>query len=130
MNWINNNSILLTQRTLDLTWERQRLALDNIANVDTPGFKARFALFEDELRGRLERLNNRGDARRSEIRDAIMDTRVQIRRSEDESHRADGNNVNLDIEQLEVVRNALHYQFALRQISDQFARLRTAIEGR
>jgi len=122
--------MLLSQRVLDVSWERQRLALENIANVDTPGFKARFATFEDELRSRLGRLQDRGDVRRSDIREAILRTGFQTMRSEEESMRADGNNVNLDVEQLEVVRNAYHYQFALRQISDQLSRLRTAIEGR
>ena len=130
MDWLNNNSMLLSQRTLDVSWAKQKLALDNIANVDTPGYKAKYALFEDELRSRLGRIQGRGGNRNSEIRDAILNTRLQIRQSEEESIRADGNNVNLDVEQLEIVRNTYQYQFALRQISDQFSRLRTAIEGR
>jgi len=130
MNWLNSNSMLLAQRTLDVAWARQRLALNNIANIDTPGFKAQFGLFEDELRSKLDQLQGRDDVRRSDIREAIMNTRFQVRQSPEESMRADGNNVNMDVEQLEVVRNTYHYQFALRQISDQFNRLRTAIEGR
>lgn len=130
MNWLNSNSMLLSQRVLDVSWERQRLALENIANIDTPGFKAGFGLFEDELRSRLSRLQGRDDVRRSDIREAILDTRFQVRRSEEESMRADGNNVNMDVEQIEVVRNAFQYQFALRQISDQLSRLRVSIEGR
>ena len=130
MNWLNSNSKFLTQRTLDVAWARQRLALNNIANVDTPGFKAQFGLFEDELRDKLEQLQRSDDVRRSDIREAIMNTRLQVRQSPEESIRADGNNVNMDVEQLEIVRNTYLYQFALRQISDQFSRLRTVIEGR
>ena len=130
MDWLNSNSMLLTQRVLDVSWERQKLALDNVANIDTPGYKAKYTLFEDELRSRLGRLRDRDDVRSSDIRDAIQNTRLQVRQSQEESIRADGNNVNLDVEQLEIVRNTYQYQFALRQISDQLARLRTAIEGR
>ena len=130
MEWLNNNSMLLTQRTLDVSWKKQKLALDNIANVDTPGYKAKYALFEDELRNRFKRLEGRDGVKKSEIRDAIRGTRLQIRKSEEESIRADGNNVNLDVEELEIVRNTYQYQFALRQISDELSRLRTAIEGR
>ena len=130
MDWLNSNSMLLAQRTLDVSWARQKLALDNIANVDTPGYKAKYSLFEDELRSRLRRFEGRENVRRSEVRDAILNTRLDIRQSREESIRADGNNVNMDVEQLEVVRNTYQYQFALRQISDHFNRLRVAIEGR
>jgi flagellar basal-body rod protein FlgB len=130
MDWLNSNSMLLAQKTLDVTWTRQKLALDNIANIDTPGYKAKYGLFEDELKSKLGRLRDREDVSRSEIRDTIRNSRIDIRQSEEESIRADGNNVNLDVEQLEIVRNTYQYQFALRQISDQLSRLRTAIEGR
>jgi len=125
MDWLNDNSMLLTQKTLDVSWTRQKAALDNIANVDTPGYKAKYILFEDELRRKLSRLE-----RNSEIREAIKGSRMRFREREEESIRADGNNVNLDVEELEIVRNTFQYQYALRQISDQFTRLRTAIEGR
>ena len=130
MDWLNSNSMLLSQRTLDVTWERQKLAQDNIANVDTPGYKAKYSLFEDELKSRLRRFEGREGVKRGEVRDAIQRTRLDIRQSREESIRADGNNVNLDVEQLEVARNAYQYQFALRQITDQLTRLRLAIEGR
>ena len=130
MDWLNTNSMLLAQRTLDVSWEKQKVALDNIANIDTPGYKAKYVLFEDELRRKLSRFEGREGVRNSEIRDSIRETRMQIRESRGETIRADGNNVNLDVEQLEVVRNTYQYQFALRQISDQFTRLRIAIEGR
>jgi len=130
MDWLNQNSMLLTQRTLDVTWTKQKLALDNIANVDTPGYKAKYALFEDELRGKLQRLSMKEGIKRGEVREAIKNSKMRIRQSDEESIRADGNNVNLDVEELEVARNAYQYQFALRQISDEFSRLRTAIEGR
>jgi len=130
MDWLNNNSMLLAQRVLDVSWAKQTVALDNIANIDTPGFKAKYVLFEDELRSKLSRFEGRERVRNSEIREAIMDARMRVKTSDEESIRADGNNVNLDVEQLEVVRNTYQYQFALRQISDQFTRLRIAIEGR
>ena len=130
MDWLNKNSMLVTQRTLDVTWTKQKLALDNIANVDTPGYKAKYALFEDELRGKLRRLEGREGVKSGEIRNAIKTSRMRIRQSDEEFTRVDGNNVNLDVEELEVARNAYQYQYALRQISDEFARLRTAIEGR
>ena len=133
MDWLNNNSMLLAQKALDVSWTKQKIALDNIANVDTPGYKAKYVLFEDELRQKLSRFYGRERIWQSEIReirDDIRSTRTQIKQKDEESIRADGNNVNLDVEELEVVRNTYQYQYALRQISDELMRLRTAIEGR
>jgi flagellar basal-body rod protein FlgB len=130
MNWLNDNSMLLAQKVLDVSWTKQKAALDNIANVDTPGYKAKYVLFEDELRKKLSRFEGKADVKKSEIRDAVHDSRMQIRRSDEESIRADGNNINLDVEELEIVRNTYQYQYALKQVNDQFSRLRVAIEGR
>jgi len=130
MDWLNNNSMLLAQKTLDVTWSRQRVAMDNVANIDTPGYKAKYILFEDQLKNKLGRLERTGRMNNSEVREAIRDSKMRMRQRDDESIRADGNNVNLDVEQLEIARNSYHYQFALRQINDQLLRLRTAIEGR
>jgi len=141
MDWLNNNSMLLAQRSLDVTWTKQKMALDNIANVDTPGYKAKYVLFEDELkkklydvhqlhlRDNLISVNSRRD-KISDYRNAIQNTQMRVKQSEEESMRMDGNNVNLDVEELEIARNAYQYQFALRHVSDQLARLRLAIEGR
>ena len=127
MDWLNSNAMLLTQKTLDVSWEKQKVSLDNIANVDTPGYKAKYVLFEDDLREKLRRLDGK---KSRDVREAIESARPRVRQSDRESIRMDGNNVNLDVEELEVARNAYHYQFALRQMSDQLARLRVAIEGR
>ena len=130
MDWLNNNAMLLSQRTLDASWAKQRLALENIANVDTPGYKAKYAVFEDILKERLSGFSGRTNVKASEIRNVIDGTGMQVYDSTQESIRLDGNNVNMDVEELELTRNVYQYQFALRQITDQLTRLRTAIEGR
>ncbi|MCL1809353.1 MAG: flagellar basal body rod protein FlgB [Clostridiales bacterium] len=130
MDWLNDNSMLLAQKTLDVSWAKQKAALNNIANVDTPGFKAKYVLFEDELRSRLSRFSGLAAVRKSDVREAILGSRMRIRQSDEESIRADGNNVNLDVEELEIARNTYQYEFALRQVNDQLSRLRIAIEGR
>lgn len=130
MDWLNNNAMLLTQKTIESSWAKQRLTLDNIANVDTPGYKAKYAVFGEFLADRLEKFRGNADATPGEVAEVIDDTGLHVYVSQEESMRLDGNNVNIDVEQLELTRNAYEYQFALRQISDQLTRLRTAIEGR
>lgn len=130
MDWLSSNSMLLMEKSLDASWARQRLTLDNIANAETPGYKAKYATFEDELQQRLAEIQQGGDGSNQEIRDAIEGAQFQVHENPQESSRLDGNNVNIDVEQAELARNAYQYQFELRQVTDELTRLRIAIEGR
>lgn len=127
MSWIDNNNIALSQKSLDYLWERQRTIVENIANNDTPGYKAKILSFEEELEGNLDKFRNQARPKKSEIRQAIADSNMKVSVSEEESTRLDGNNVQLDVEQVEFLRTQLQYQYQIRQITDQFTRLRSAI---
>ena len=47
MNDIFGNNILVGRRSLDYLWTKMAASLENIANVDTPGYKAKYVTFED-----------------------------------------------------------------------------------
>ena len=53
MSGIYGNGVSLTEKMLDYLWTRETVTLNNIANVDTPGFKSQYITFEDELSRRL-----------------------------------------------------------------------------
>ena len=130
MSWLDdNNNILLAQKSLDYLWEKQRIISENIANNDTPGYKAKMISFEDQLSKNLEEFRTQAHPKKKEIREAINNTRISVDTSEEESNRLDGNNVNLDVEQMELLRAQLQYQYQIHQINDQFTRLRTVIKG-
>lgn len=50
-----DSEMALTQRVLDAVAVRSKVAMHNIANQNTPGFKRYTVAFEDELRAALER---------------------------------------------------------------------------
>lgn len=127
MSWIDNNSITLSEKSLDYLWEKQRIISENIANNDTPGYKAKIISFEDELSSQLDKFKNQENPNKNQIRKAILDSKIKIDVSEEESNRLDGNNVNLDVEQIELGRAQLQYQYQVFQINDQFSRIRSAI---
>ncbi|MCI8402950.1 MAG: flagellar basal body rod protein FlgB [Lachnospiraceae bacterium] len=119
------NGIELTERMLDFLWGRQNLTLNNIANVDTPGYKTRYMTFEAELQ---ERLQNASQGRRPkvEVSQAIGQTHAAVHVTRSESTRLDGNNVDMDQEQVELVRTAYEYQYMLNSINSEFKRLQSA----
>lgn len=133
MNKLFSNSIDLTQKSLDYLWKKQGVISENIANQDTPGYKTRFLTFEDELRSRLVRENNSLTGEEPGVKgkftEIIGATDFKFNIPEDESVRMDENNVNTDAEYVELARASLQYQYSVRAISDEFARIRSAIKG-
>ena len=49
------NGIALSEKVLDYLWARQSVSLNNLANVDTPGFKSQYITFEEEMSRRQVR---------------------------------------------------------------------------
>lgn len=97
---------------LDGLSARQRAIADNIANVNTPGYKAKRIDFEDALRASVARRDGHVKATGRESLDPT---------------RLDGNNVNLDVETLSNIQAVLSYQFATQAVNGQFSSIRTAL---
>ncbi len=127
MKTIFGNSIKMTEKTLDYLWRRQEVISNNIANQDTPNYKAKVLTFEDNLKRQIEGAKLTGT--RSEYSSAIDRAREEIAENNSGSNRLDGNNVSPDAEYVELARTGLQYQYALRAISDEFMRLRSVIKG-
>ena len=110
-------------KDLDGLWARQQEISDNIANVETPGYKSKSVSFEDQLKALL----SDSSANNSETIDNIKNTQPQITVSDDKTSRLDGNNVDTEKENIELARTQLNYMYSLRELSDYFSRLRYAI---
>lgn len=126
MNAIFGNSISMAEKSLDYLWSKQQTTLNNIANGETPGYKAKYVTFEDEFRNRLSAAR-RGTS--GEIGNIINGSRYYVRNTNDESARLDGNNVNTDVENVELARTTLQYQYELNSLNSDISRLRTIIKG-
>lgn len=126
MSGLYGNGIGLTETVLDYLWGRQNITLNNIANVDTPGFKAQYVTFEEELAKKIQNAGGAdGRKTRSTIAEAIRSSRAGLRTTWNETTRLDGNNVDMDQEQVELVRTAYEYQQAANSINSELNRLRT-----
>lgn len=128
MEWLGSNSMYMMERSMNFLWTKQTAILDNIANAETPGYKAKYVTFEETLRERL-RASAKGGESVSAFRDALERTQPQVHESKDESTRMDENSVNLTSEAVELSRNAYQLQFVMNSISSDFSTLRAAIRG-
>lgn len=128
MNGIFGNSISMAEKALGHLWSRQQVTLNNIANVETPGYKARYVTFEDEFRRRLQ-AGRQGAGTSRDMGNVISSSRYFTHDTKNESARMDGNNVNLDVENVELARTTLQYQYQLNALNSEVSRLRAVIKS-
>lgn len=122
------NGVALTEKVLDYLWGRQNLTLNNIANVDTPGYKRQYISFESELESRISQARQQKNSMTAVGR-AIDSTSATLRTTDTESSRLDANNVDMDTEQVELVRTTLEYQYMVNSINNDLERLRSAVKS-
>ena len=110
------------QRVLGLALDgvslRQRSIADNIANVDTPGFRATSVDFESSLRKAVEN---------GEITDTSNGSLSVEATPTDTPVGANGNNVDLRKETLAAVQSQYQYQVLTRAVTDRFNVLRDSL---
>jgi flagellar basal-body rod protein FlgB len=118
---------------LDGLAARQRVISNNLANVDTPGFKASDVSFARQLGKALA--TNKGvqmvTTHPQHLTEPSPSDPVQVITRSDTSHRLDGNNVDIDKEMTYLAETVLHFQAAAQVVSRRLSLLRTVInEGR
>ena len=122
------NGITLTEKMLDFLWVRQTFTLKNIANDDTPGFKSQYISFENILGEKLKDASA-GWRPMKQVEQAINSTRASLHTTRAESTRLDGNNVDMDQEQVDLARTALEYQYMVASIGNDISRLQSAVRS-
>jgi flagellar basal-body rod protein FlgB len=121
------------QRALDGAWQREKAVSANIANHETPGYKAFKVSFEGALKRAVENAaqNARTAGGYPQVLEAVKASDIEVFQDEAFSERADASNVNLEAENIEMAKVQIQYNYLSRQITDTFTRLRYAIrEGR
>jgi flagellar basal-body rod protein FlgB len=101
--------------------------MNNIANVDTPNYKARFITFENAL-ARSIKANEVTSRPEPNINKAIRHSNVAVHRTANETMRLDGNNVDMDQEQVQLAKTTYEYQYMVQSISNELSRLRSAVK--
>lgn len=128
-----DNALFFQQRVLDLRAYRQQVLAGNIANADTPNYKARDFDFANALKEAVAG-RQAGDLALSTTSSRHLDgagagapARLQYRASVQPS--ADGNTVDMDIERSQFAENSVQYEASLSFITHQLRMLTSAIQG-
>ncbi len=121
------------QKALALRAERQQLIASNIANADTPDYKAR----DIDFRAAMAAVQGGGSAAGAPVRTAkghlspagssAAGSTLLYRSTVQAS--VDGNTVDMDVERAQFADNALRYEANLTFISGQIKTMLAAIQG-
>lgn len=120
--------INVLNRTADAAWQRNEAISNNIANVDTPGYKRQDVAFESVLQKALG--NNRYESMDEKVSNINL-SRLRGRAYVDYanySYRLDGNNVDIENENVMLAENQLKYQGLISSINQEFTNLQTVMK--
>ena len=103
---------------------RQRTIANNVANVDTPNFKASEVRFEDALMGAMTRQQGTPASQTS-----LNDQASRTSFVDGTTARADGNNVDIDREMELLGETQLTYSALTQVMSTRLGILRSVVSG-
>jgi len=127
MGFLTNNSGLMMEKSMNFLWAKQAAILDNIANAETPNYKAKVVTFEEGLKEKLEAA--REDATPGKAVRRVLEESDFYVEEQQEVTRMDDNGVNVTEQSAEMIRNAYQLQYVMQSISSDLSRLRTAVKG-
>ena len=122
------------EKALDAYSARQKAIVNNIANVNTPGYKAQEVSFEEEYKKHLNKTELKGritDIDHLEIgKKSLSDVKYKIKLQKNRQNDSGVNNVDIDHEMAELAKNNIRYEMSTLLISKRFAAIKTSIKGR
>ena len=125
-----SGTISTLDKALNYSTTKQKVISQNIANVDTPNYKAKNASFKTAFNEALSDslVANRTNARhfvfnKSNHLSSTIITRNQV------SYNESGNSVDIDQEMAELAKNQIYYNALSERISGKFSSLQNVIRG-
>lgn len=114
-----NNNFKVLQSSLDALWIKQKVISNNIANYETPGFKASRVNFNDVLKTKIEN--------GIQVEKNVLE--VEIIQDKSLSSRLDGNNVDIEKEQLEMWETYAQYTYLSQNIAKELKNMSYVINN-
>lgn len=113
-----DNQITLLTKVMDFAAARHAVLANNLANVNTPGFKRSDLEFKDAL---LKAVDNKDVSEIRQLKPEVVEDNIQ-------PVRADGNNVSSHTEMTAMTQNELLFQTSARFLSMKYQFLKSALK--
>lgn len=122
--------INIMDKAADASWTRENVIANNIANVDTPGYKRQDVDFESALKKELgstkyTSLDKKVRALNTDLSGLSVSPYTD---AVNYSYRLDGNNVDVDTENVELASEQLRYELLTTAINEEFSRMKLVLK--
>ena len=117
-------SLSVFSQALNLRTQRHQVLASNIANADTPNYKARDFSFETAMQNAM---SGRSDVGRVDIARSGAGGSADFKYRSETQSAVDGNTVDMDVERAQITENAMQYQILTQLISNKFQGIRSAL---
>jgi len=118
------------QHSLDYAAAKNNTIANNIANVDTPDFKAKDVAFKDVLDNEIGKTLT---AKKTDSRHLSFSEETEkgyrVFAKSGGTYNNNGNNVDIDKEMTELAENQIYYQGLTDRINGKFKSLQTVLRG-
>ena len=119
------NYVNVLGKAADASWTRNDILANNIANADTPGFKRKDVQFETYLKNAVAGTDSLNETVANiDLNELNCTTYID---QANLSYRYDGNNVDINTENVELAKNQLKYYTLMNSMSQEFSRLKSAL---
>ena len=127
-------SVAYLETAMNLRVQRQQVVASNIANADTPHYKARDFDFSSALRDAVSGRKSSSDVQLAKTSARHIDgtggnAGATLKYRTEKQSAVDGNTVDMDVERAAMAENSMHYELLTKLISDKFSGLRSAISS-
>lgn len=119
----------LLKKGLDASSIRSKAISNNIANINTKGYKRQYVSFEESLKENMDNVNLKTEDDKH-IQDGSEYGEVKAETDNSSSMREDGNNVDVDNEMVNQAANTLMYNALVTQANSRLTMERYVINGR
>ena len=113
----------IMNKALEASWTRQELITNNIANIDTPGYRRKDINFEQVLRTEVEKTGDMHQVDINQLYGEILSPYSSFQ------NRLDGSNVDVDWEMGELAKNKIKYDALATQTARHLQRIKSVVNN-
>ncbi|WP_442599492.1 flagellar basal body rod protein FlgB [Neobacillus sp. D3-1R] len=123
-----SGTISTLEQSLNYSSVKQKIISQNIANVDTPNYKAMDVSFKDVLENELHTpiAAIRTDKRHFDFKSSVGSNMISRNPIQ---YNQNGNSVDLDKEMADLATNQIYYNAMIERINGKFSTLQNVIRG-
>ncbi|HEX6733244.1 MAG TPA: flagellar basal body rod protein FlgB [Azonexus sp.] len=125
--------VAVYSQAMNLRTQRHQVLASNVANADTPHYKARDFNFAQAMQNAMGGRMDAGGIGLARTAAGHLDGAggssgpAQLQYRQETQSAVDGNTVDMDVERTQIAENAMQYQILTQLIGDKFKGLRSAL---